>query len=49
MSSAGHIDAGETCLSCCVRETYEELGIQTKENEFIFLKEFVNQQGLKLV
>jgi len=49
MPSAGHIDAGESCLQGCVRETYEELGIQTKENEFIFLKEFVNQRGWELV
>jgi len=49
MPSAGHIDAGETCLSGCVRETYEELGIKTKEDDFIFLKEFVNPSGWELV
>lgn len=49
MPSAGHIDAGETCLSGCVRETFEELGIKTTENEFIFLKEFINERGHELV
>ena len=48
MPSAGHIDAGETCLQGCVRETKEELGIDTKESDFIFLREWVNQRGWEL-
>ncbi len=48
MPSAGHIDAGETCLQGCVRETKEELGIDLKESDFIFLKEFVNLRGWEL-
>lgn len=48
MPSAGHIDAGETCLSGCVRETYEEFGIYAEEKDF-FLKEFVHPRGWELV
>lgn len=49
MPSAGHVDAGETCLQGCVRETKEELGIDAKEEDFIFLKQFVNTKGWELV
>ena len=49
MPSAGHVDAGETCLQGCVRETREELGIKIKPEDFIFLKESVNQRGWELV
>lgn len=45
MPSAGHVMAGETLLEACVRETKEELGIDTKESDFIFLKEWLNQKG----
>lgn len=41
---AGHIDAGESNLSTCVRETYEELGIKTKADDFKHLKEWVNKK-----
>lgn len=40
MPIAGHVDAGETCLECCVREAQEELGLNLQEKDFIFLKEF---------
>ena len=45
MPSAGHVDAGETLLQACVRETYEELGIKARQKDFIFLKEWLNQKG----
>lgn len=45
MPSAGHVDAGETLLQACVRETREELGLMTKESDYIFLKEMLNQRG----
>ena len=48
MPSAGHVDAGETCLSGCVRETNEELGLRVDEKDFIFLKEFINKRGWEL-
>lgn len=40
MPSAGHVDAGESSISGCIRETYEELGIRTKEEDYIFLTEY---------
>lgn len=49
MPSAGHVDAGESCLQGCVRETKEELGVNVDEKDFVFLKEFVNQRGWELV
>ena len=48
MPSAGHVDAGETILQGCVRETFEELGLKTKESDYIFLREFVTQEGWEL-
>ena len=48
MPSAGHVDAGETCLEGCVRETREELGIETREEDYIFLKEWFNPRGWEL-
>lgn len=49
MPSAGHVDAGESCLTACVRETEEELGLKVKPNDFIFLKEWLNQKGWEIV
>ena len=46
---AGHVSAGEKCLQACVRETFEELGIKVKQQDFIFLKEFVKHSGWELV
>ncbi len=45
MPSAGHVDAGETLLQACVRETFEELGIKARQKDFVFLKEWLNQKG----
>ena len=45
MPSAGHVDAGETLLQACVRETEEELGLKCKESDFIFLKEWLIQES----
>lgn len=41
MPSAGHVDAGESEIDACIRETYEELGISISPDKFIFLKEFI--------
>ena len=49
MPSAGHVDAGETMRGGCVRETKEELGLDVKEDDFIFLKEWLNRKGWELV
>lgn len=48
MPSAGHVDAGETILQGCVRETFEELGLNTKESDYIFLKEYLAQEAWEL-
>ena len=48
MPSAGHVEAGESPVQGCVRETEEELGIKCKPKDFIFLKEIVNQHGWEL-
>ena len=45
MPSAGHVQAGETLKQACVRETKEELGLETKEEDFVFLKEWKNPRG----
>ncbi|MBQ8451333.1 MAG: NUDIX domain-containing protein [Clostridia bacterium] len=47
--TGGHVDAGETPIATCVRETEEELGIKVDENEFKFLGEFIHQKGWELV
>lgn len=41
MPSAGHVVAGETSIEGAIRETYEELGIKTKKEDYIFLREYI--------
>ena len=41
MPSAGHVVAGETSIEGAVRETYEELGIETKESDYKFIGEYI--------
>ncbi len=48
MPSAGHVNAGESILQGCVRETKEELGLVTKESDYIFLKEWLAQSSWEL-
>ena len=40
-SATGHVSAGETMLQGCQREVLEELGINTKEDEFEFWGEYL--------
>ncbi len=42
---SGHVDAGETLLQACIRETQEELGIHTTPKDVLFLGRFLNQEG----
>ena len=46
--SAGHVSAGEELKLACVRETEEELGLITKPEDFIFLKEVLSQKVWEL-
>lgn len=41
MPSAGHVGAGESSLSACVRETSEELGLNFPKSDFTFLREYL--------
>ena len=38
--AAGHIQSGESVLQACVRETHEELGLDVKSEDFVFLREW---------
>ena len=48
MPSAGHVDAGETPLQGCVRETKEELGLVVNPDEFEFVCEWKDLNGWQL-
>ncbi len=48
MPSAGHVDAGESILEGCIRETKEELGLDTQESDYIFLKEWLAQSSWEI-
>jgi isopentenyldiphosphate isomerase len=41
MPSAGHIDAGERPIDGAIRETFEEIGIKTKEQDYKFICEYI--------
>ena len=44
---AGHVDAGETFLQTCVRETKEELGIRARQKDFEFVTSYLNKAGFE--
>ena len=48
MPSAGHVVAGEEIIGGAIRETFEELGIITKENEYQFLFEYIFDETYEL-
>ena len=48
MPSAGHVIAGETTLEGAIRETYEELGVKTKESDYKFMFEYIYEPGHEL-
>lgn len=41
MPSAGHVDAGETGIEGAIRETFEELGVKTKEEDYEYIGEYI--------
>ena len=46
LSSAGHIDAGETAIDAAIREMYEELGVKVDENELLLIDTYLNKVKL---
>ena len=48
MPAAGHVASGESVINTCIRETNEELGLNVKKEDFIFLKELTIQSGWEL-
>lgn len=43
MPSAGHVDAGESSINGAIRETAEELGVQTKPEDYEYLGEYISE------
>ncbi len=41
MPSAGHVRAGETSIDGAIRETFEELGITTKKEDYTYMGEYI--------
>lgn len=48
MPSAGHVDAGEQIIDGCIRETFEELGIQTNKSEYEFITEYIADKSWEI-
>lgn len=48
MPSAGHVDAGETIIEGAIRETYEELGVKTKEEDYKYLFEYIDDRTYEI-
>ena len=46
--SAGHVLAGEKTLEGAVRETYEELGVETKESDYKFMCEYIDDKAYEI-
>ncbi len=48
MPSAGHVVAGETVLEGAIRETFEELGVETIESDYKFMFEYIKDSSFEL-
>lgn len=48
MPSAGHVDAGERIIDGAIRETFEELGVKTKEIDYEFICEYISDQTYEI-
>lgn len=45
MPVAGHISAGESAIETCVREAKEELGLITKNSDYMYVQEYFHKEG----
>jgi len=48
MPSAGHVFAGETIIEGAIRETAEELGIETVSDDYKFLFEYIWDESFEI-
>lgn len=48
MPSAGHVHAGEKIIDGAIREIFEELGVLTKENDFEFIYEYIDEKTFEI-
>jgi len=46
LSSAGHIDVGESSIDAAIREVFEELGIKVDKNELLLIDTYLNKVKL---
>lgn len=48
MPSAGHVVVGETSIEGAIRETKEELGINTKESDYEYIGEYIYDKNFEI-
>ena len=48
MPSAGHVDTDETIIEGAIRETFEELGVKTREDDFEFICEYIADKSYEI-
>ncbi len=48
MPSAGHVVTGETSVEGAIRETKEELGIDTKESDYEYIGEYIYDKNFEI-
>ncbi len=49
VSSAGHVHAGETSLHGIIRETSEELGLETKPEDYRYIGEYISDSTWEIM
>ena len=47
-SATGHVCSGETMIQGCMREVYEELGVESKDSDFHFWGEYIADEVWEL-
>ena len=48
MPSAGHVVAGESIIEGAIRETKEELGINTKQSDYEYVGEYIKDSSFEI-